>query len=393
MKKKLDRIIGELKYLLFLFYYNKYYLIILFPLLYLLKLIFSKKKDNKIYLYINSNNYREIHIAEILSKNQQVHLIYKKIPIYYSEISQINCSYSTSKKFFLNFLVNSSKKIVFVGDSTEALPFLIFDKNIIISIYDSVIGRGFPNIFEIAELLVIKLSRYILERDLRLHKNYKKIYKINKIKNIYISDKLNIIENPTKLDDIHAVSLGWIDNDICKIEKTIDFLCSREVYVHIFSSRKDLFFLCPYLKYQKDKFGKFLIIEEPIFGKKLLNKISKYHLGISPHEEYVNYSEDVNYGKIYLAKYYEHCSSSRIADFLSCKIINIISKKYRFNDFIIKKYGGATIYYEELFNYKDNIREIIKKIPNNNKYTNNFNHFDNKYKTKKLLKFLNFLKN
>ena len=392
MKKK-SRIILELKDLIQLLYQHKYFLIILFPIFYLIKLIFSKKKDDKIYLYVNNNIYREIHIAEILRKNQQVHLIYKDKPAYYLEILKINCSYSISKDFFLNFLLNPSKKIIFVADSYEVLPFLIFDRNVIISFYDSVIGRNSPAILELAEILVIKLSKYIIERDLRLHKIYKKIYKLNKIKNIYISDKFNIINNPKKLAEIHAVSLGWIDNDICKIEKTIDFLCSRKVYVHIFSSRKDLLFLCPYLKHQQDKFGKFLIIEEPIFGKKLLNKISKYHLGISPHEEYINYSEDINYGKIYLAKYYEYCPSSRIADFLSCKIINIISKKYKFNDFTIKKYGGGVIYYEELFNYKDNLKEIIKKIPNNNKYLNNFNHFDNKYKTKKFLKFLDFIKN
>ena len=45
------------------------------------------------------------------------------------------------------------------------------------------------------------------------------------------------------------------------------------------------------------------------------------------------------------------------------------------------------------YNITCQLKEIIKKIPNNNKYINNFNHFDNKYKTKKLLKFLNFLKN
>ena len=282
MEKK-SRIILELKDLIQLFYRYKYILIILFPIFYLIKLIFSKKKDNKIYLYVNNNIYREIHIAEILRKNQQVVLIYKDKPVYYLEILKINCSYSVPKNFFLNFLLNPSKKIIFVADSYEVLPFLIFDRNVIISFYDGIIGRKLSTMFVLAEIIVIKLSKYIIERDLRLHKNFKKIYKLNKIKNIYISDKFNIINNQKKLAEIHAVSLGWIDNDICKIEKTIDFLCSRKVYVHIFSSRKDLFFLCPYLKHQKVKFGKFLIIEEPIFGKKLLNKISKYHLGISLH--------------------------------------------------------------------------------------------------------------
>jgi hypothetical protein len=176
--------------------------------------------------------------------------------------------------------------------------------------------------------------------------------------------------------------VGWIDKGICKIEKTIELLCSQEIYVHIFSAHKNLFLSCPYIKDQKRKFGKFLIIEDPIFGEELLNKISKYHLGISPHEEHINY------GNIYLNKYYQHSASTRIADFLSCKIINLISKKYRFNDYIIKKYGGAAIYYEELFNYKNTLREIVKKITYNENYLKNYNHFNNKYKAKKLLNFL-----
>jgi hypothetical protein len=380
VKIKINRIIVELHHLYDLFYNQKYYLIILFPLLFLIRRFFSQKKDEKIYLYINNNNYREVHIAEILSEKKQIQLIYKEIPAYLPEIIKIDCGYLKPKNFFLNYLFNRSKKIVFFGDTTQVLPFLIFDRNIIISAYDTVIGRGMSKTFEIAELIVMKISKYILERDLRLHKNYKKFYKLNKIKNVYVSDKFNI-KDSKKLNEIHAVSLGWIDNNICKIEKTIEFLCSQEIYVHIFSSHKNLFLLCPYIKNQKNKFGKFLIIEEPIFGEKLLNKISEYHLGISPHEQHINY------GNVYLNKYYEHCASTRIADFLSCKIINIISKKYRFNDYIIKKYGGAIIYYEELFHYKNNLREIIQKISNNDQYVKNYNHFDNKYKAKKLHKF------
>ena len=381
MKKKINRIIVELHCLYDLFLNQKYYLIILFPILFLIKIFFSKKKDEKIYLYINNNNYREVHIAEILSQNKKVQLIYREIPIYLSEIIKINCSFYKSKKFFLDYLLNRSKKIIFLGDTTQSVPFLIFDQNIIISAYDTVLGRALSKTYEIAELVAIKLSRYILERDLRLHKNYKKFYKLNKIKNVYIADKFNN-KNLIKLNEIHAVSLGWIDNGICKIEKAIELLCGQEIYVHIFSSHKDLFLTCPYIKDQKSKFGKFLIIEDPIFGEELLNKISKYHLGISPHEEHVNY------GNIYLNKYYEHSASTRIADFLSCKIINLISKKYRFNDYIIKKYGGRAIYYEELFNYKNNLKEIVKKITYNENYLKNYNHFNNKYKANKLFNFL-----
>jgi hypothetical protein len=74
VKIKINRIIVELLHLYDLFYNQKYYLIIIFPLLFLIRRFFSQKKDEKIYLYINNNNYREVHIAEILSEKKQIQL-------------------------------------------------------------------------------------------------------------------------------------------------------------------------------------------------------------------------------------------------------------------------------------------------------------------------------
>ena len=78
--------------------------------------------------------------------------------------------------------------------------------------------------------------------------------------------------------------------------------------------------------------------------------------------------------------------------YLSCNLVNLFSKKFKFHNELIKTYGGKAIYYEDLF-YYDNFLNNIKKhlqrkegIQGKNKKFNQF--FNNDHKAKKLVNFL-----
>ena len=58
--------------------------------------------------------------------------------------------------------------------------------------------------------------------------------------------------------------------------------------------------------------------------------------------------------------YYVNTGSQRVMSYLSCNLVNLFSKKFKFHNELIKTYGGKAIYYEDLF-YYDNFLNNIKK--------------------------------
>ena len=388
MKIYIKQYLPELRVILRLFFYYHYYLIFFFPILKPIQYFFSKK-NKYLVIYVNDNNFREVYLAKLISKNFKVHLYYKEKPTYIDLLEKNKINYDISSSyyiFFFNFFINKSVKIVSCAQTNVLLPLLIYGNNIIVSIYDSIIGQGLSKFLEIFEYLNFNQVKYVIERDLRFHKNYKEIYKKNKIKNVFIADEVKPLKTK-KLEEIHAVSVGWIDNDICNISETIKFLCGQNIFVHIFLSNKMMLKKVPYLKELKKIYPNYLIIKTGVFGDELKNEISKYHLGISPHQTHETYEK-----LHYKSSYYANCSSNRVVDFISYDLVNLTSKKYIYTNHIINKFGGKKIFYEDFFLYKDNLKKIIKsKYDNNkdnNKYQKNKNFFNDELKSLKLLNFI-----
>ena len=387
MKIYIKHFLEELRIILRLFFYYHYYLIFFFPILKLFQYFF-RKKNKYLAIYVNDNNFREVYLAKLISKNFKVRLYYKKKPTYIDVLEKNKIYYDISPSyhnFFFNFILNSSVKIVTCAETNMLLPLLIYSNNVIVSIYDSIVGRALDKISDIIEYINFNKIKYIIERDLRFHKNYKNIYKKNKIKNIFIADEVKPFKIK-KLEEIHAVSIGWIDNNICNINETIEFLCRQNIYVHIFLSNKTMLKQVSYLTELKKVYPNHLIIKIGVFGDNLKNEISKYHLGISPHQVHESY-ERLNYK----SSYYAHCSSNRVADFISYDLVNLTSKKYIYTNYLIDKFGGKKIFYEDLFLYKENLKKVIISKYNNkddNKYLQNKNFFDDEYKSLKLLNFI-----
>jgi hypothetical protein len=349
---------------------------------------FFEKKNKYLVIYVNNNNLREVYLAKLISKNFKVRLYYKKKPTYIDVLEKNKINYEISSSyynFFFNFNFNNSVKIVTCAETNMLLPFLIYSNNVIVSIYDSIIGQALGKFSEIFENINFNQIKYIIERDLRFHKNYREIYKKNKIKNIFIADEVKPLKK-RKLEEIHAVSLGWIDDHICNINKTIDFLCRQNIFVHIFLSNKKMLKQVSYLTELKKIYPNYLIIKTGVFGDNLKNEISKYHLGISPHQVHESY-EKLNYK----SSYYAHCSSNRVADFISYDLVNLTSKKYIYTNYLIDRFGGKKIFFEDLFLYKENLKKVIKSKYNNkdgNKYLQNKNFFNDEFKSLKLLSFM-----
>lgn len=389
---KFKTILQETNSLLRLLIHYKYLLIFLYPFIKFFEKFPKKNTSSKIYFFINDNNIREIYIAQLLIKNFQVELIYRKEPPYLDALIKNNINYRIFSKFYnyyYFFLSNNSIKILFCANTLCLLPYTLIKQNIICSVYDTVAGQAQGKIIDFFEKINVYFLKYIIERDPRLHTNYKKIYKKIKIKNVFIHDGVKNLNSSfiKKKKEIHAVSLGWIDDKICNLEKTFKSLCKAGIYIHIFNNDKSIQFKYPYLKKIKDKYPKYIIFEQPINGEELLKKISSFHLGISPHQEYYKYDN-----LYYLAKYYSFCPSNRIADYLSANLINLISKKYKFNVHTIKKYGGKIIYFEDFDNDVHKIKNVIYKTNfqnNKQKYLYNKNFFDNEFKSKKLINFIN----
>lgn len=373
-----------------IFNYN-YFLIALYPFMKFIKKFSKKKTSSKIFFLVNDNNMRELYIAQLFLKNFKVELIYKKKPSYLNALNKNKINYkiySNFYEFYFFFLINKSIKVLFCANTLSLLPYTLINRNIICNVYDSVAGQGHGYIAEFFEKINVYFIKYIIERDPRLHSNYKKIYKKLKIKNVFIQDSVkNLNFNFKKKEkEIHAVSLGWIDDKICNLDKTFENLCKAGIYVHVFHNDKNIQFKYPYLKKIKDKYSKYMIFEKPINGEELIEKISSFHLGISPHQEYYKY-DNLNY----LEKYYSLCPSTRISDYLSANFIHLVSKKYKFNVHVIKRYGGKIIYFEDIDINKIDFVKTINKInfqKNNTKYLYNKNYFNDNLKSEKLLNFI-----
>ena len=385
LKYLINIFLKEAKGIFTLFIHQNYYLILLYPL----KFFFKKKKiklQNKIYIYVNNNNFREIDLYNYLKNKFEIVLIYKKKPKY-SSILENHTAIIEEKNFFISLVSNPYKKILHVSETSEIFPFLLFDKNIIFSIYDMVKGYNKGLLREYFEKISVKNIKFAIYRDPRIKKNFNKFHK--NIKSILILEDTYNFKKSKKLKKIHAVSLGSIDQNICSIKKTIDLLCKNKITVHIFSNQKNIIENIKYLKHQKKKYKKFLVIEKPLYGLKLLKKISKYHIGISPHENYDNF-KNLNHLKCY----YENCGSARIVSYLSSNLINLLSKKLKFQISMIKAYGGKLIYYEDFFNDSDDNFNYKKNIYNFNKNNNlKKNYYNFNFKSKKIINFLNQISN
>ena len=393
MNNKLQSLLIESRSLIRLAFSYKYFLIFLFPLIKLIEIVLRKRKTKEISLFINDNNMREIYIALLLSEKFEVKLIYKKKPSYLEEIIKKKIDYTIYSKFYefyFSFIKNSSTKVLFCANPLYLLPFTLIKRNIICSVYDTIKGQSQGRIVEFFEKINVYFIKFIIERDPRLHTNYKKIYKKIKVKNVFIHDKIRSLNSNCikKKNKIHAVSLGWIDDGICRLDKTFEELCKAGVYIHIFNNNKNIELKYPYLKKIKDKYSNYIIFEKPIYGEDLIKKISSFHIGISPHQQYYNYDDFY-----FLDSYYSFCPSQRVADYLSANLTNLVSKKYKFIAHTIKKYGGEIIYFEDInknnFNKKFIIENFFKnKTENKKKYFLNKNFFNDGYKSNKLISFI-----
>jgi hypothetical protein len=260
------------------------------------------------------------------------------------------------------------------------------NKNFIIYIYDTSNTYNHFSLNKIVEKYVLNSCNNIIHRDLRINRGYKKI--IKKKNNLILTDNLkNKFLNKKKSffdKKIHAVSIGFIDNGICSIEKTLLMLCEEGIITHIYTSKDCLNYSHIYLKNLKNKYPNNIIVEKYLPKDLLLKEISKFDIGICPHEKSSEYSK-IGYNE----DYYGYCSSNRVVDYLNANLIILISKKYLFQKYMIRRFNNKVIYYEDVVSKSTlRITEKYKKIQNYQQTEKSCKIFENEYKAKNLIKFI-----
>ena len=368
--------------------------IIFYVILKYVGFLFKKKnKENTInkeelFFFINDHNYSEITFLDILEKTHKINLVYKSKPKYLDQIRRRNKNYKIiiTKYIYWKFFINPNLKFLIVNNSHLALPYIIMNKNFIIYIYDTSNSYKHFSLNKIVEKYVLNSCNNIIHRDLRINKSYKKIIKkknnllfTDNLKNKFLNRKKSYIDKK-----IHAVSIGFIDNGICSIEKTLLMLCGEGIITHIYTSKDCLNYSQVYLKDLKNKYPNNIIIEKYLPKELLLKEISKFDIGICPHEKSLEYSK-IGYNE----DYYSYCSSNRVVDYLNANLSILISKKYLFQKYMIRRFNSKVIYYEDCMNNSHlKVIEKYKKLQNYQHSENSCKIFRNEYKAKKLMNFL-----
>ena len=99
LKKYIKYYLSELRIILRLFFYYHYYLIFFFPILKLFQYFF-RKKNKYLVFYVNDNNFREVYLAKLISKNFKVRLYYKKKPVYIDLLEKNKINYDISSSYY-----------------------------------------------------------------------------------------------------------------------------------------------------------------------------------------------------------------------------------------------------------------------------------------------------
>lgn len=344
------------------------------------KIIINLIKYDGLLLFADTKNIYQSKIIELLVKADVKFRLIEKSNFFLIKDNQ----YLLHKfiYYLIFFLNRNAKKILFVAQPYYSIFYIFLNKFILVS-YDCHYGLPNINFLKIfLEKFILKKVSSFIHRDLRLWVAYKIILKSKK--NILIPDHSDIDSNSVKLpkknyENITAVVLGWIDEKEVQISETVIKLLDLGVKIQFYIPEKCKSEISSLMIDLKKSYSNQVYFNKFIDQKKTLNEISKFHIGICPHSKKVSLINKI---------YRNYCGSSRVIDYIDGNLSILISKTAFFQRFIARSYNAQVVDIFEIDNCQ-NLKDLIFLLEKNNRKGYELKKiFDNKYLSKKLLKFI-----
>lgn len=231
---------------------------------------------------------------------------------------------------------------LFAPTGEIAYPFTrIKSRPLILDLYDTCSGLTNTPLWKKAlERKAIGLSDGITHRDLRIKLLHRFFGYPLPPHNTLIHDPLIPVSQKStqnKKEEMHIVSVGFINEKENTIIRTISSLCKVGIHVHVYFNPMAQNGDWVYRELQRN--SKYFHIEQPLFGASYWEHLSQYDFGLSLFEPSIFGESATTYTQDYL----QGCGSSRLADYISVGLGVIITPILRFQYFLAKRYAPVVV--------------------------------------------------